>query len=152
MDSFCNILSEEQTENLHEHLDFVRDHDSDPVHSGPDVFPLTVTSPNSTEIKLWCAIHIAEKNHDLLICEFELEDDHIYPLFSPAEEETPPLPEDTLNSSPSEQDLLESTLSASRPLRMLRNARKRRGQAAAMEVFSLMSQIQGNLSSLFFII
>ena len=152
MDSFCNILSEEQTENLHEHLDFVRDYDSDPVHSGPDVFPLTVTSPNSTEIKLWCAIHIAEKNPDLLICEFELEDDHIYPLFSPAEEETPPLPEDTLNSSPSEQDLLESTLSASRPLRMLRNARKRRGQAAAMEVFSLMSQIQGNLSSLFFII
>ncbi|PWW80730.1 hypothetical protein C7212DRAFT_160977 [Tuber magnatum] len=147
LDSFCNILSEEQAENLYEHLDFVRGYVSDPVHSGPDVFPLAITSPNSTEIKLWCAIHIAEKKPDLLICEFELEDDHIYPLFSPTEEEAPPLPEDTLNSNPSEQDLLESTLSASRPLRVLRHARKQRGQAATMEVFNLMSQIQEQLSS-----
>ncbi|KAG0124697.1 GAF domain-like protein [Tuber indicum] len=98
--SFCNILSEEQAENLYEHLDF-----------------------------------------------FELEDNHIYPLFSPAEEETLPPPKDTLNSNPSEQDLLECTLSVSRPLRVLRHARKRRGQAAVMEVFNLMSQIQEQLSS-----
>ncbi|KAG0640812.1 hypothetical protein HOY80DRAFT_1008851 [Tuber brumale] len=147
LDSFCNIISEEQAENLYEHLDFVRDYDSDSVHPGPHVFPIAITSSNSIEIKLWCAIHIAEKNPDLLICEFELEDDHIYPLFSPAEEETPPPPEDTLNSNPSEQDLLESTLSASRPLRVLRHARKRKGQAAIMEVFNLMSQIQEQLSS-----
>ncbi|RPB00553.1 hypothetical protein L873DRAFT_1679861 [Choiromyces venosus 120613-1] len=147
LESFCNILSEEQAENLYEHLDFVREYVSDPVQSGPDVFPLAITSPNSTEIKLWCAIHIAEKNPDLLICEFELKDDHIYPLFSPTEEETPLPPEDTLNSNPSEQDLLESTLSASRPLRVLRHARKRKGQAAAMEAFNLMSQIQEQLSS-----
>ncbi|CAZ83363.1 unnamed protein product [Tuber melanosporum] len=100
--SFCNILSEEQAENLYEHLDFET---------------------------------------------FELEGNHIYPLFSPAEEETPPPPEDTLNSNPSEQDLLESTLSASRPLRVLMHARKRRGQAAVMEVFNLMSQFQEQLSS-----
>jgi hypothetical protein len=54
------------------------------------------------------------------------------------------IPEDTLGSTPSEEDFLESTLCMSRPLRVLRRARKRRGQAATMEVFNLMSQIQGN--------
>ncbi|CUS12986.1 unnamed protein product [Tuber aestivum] len=147
LDGFCDILSEEQAESLYEHLDFVREYVS--VHSGPDVFPLAITSPNSTEIKLWCAVHIAEKSSGLLICEFELEDDHIYPLFSRTEEETLPPPEDTLNSTPSEQDLLESTLSGSKPLRVLRHARGQRGQVAAMEVFNLMSQIQGSSSNPF---
>lgn len=142
LDSFCDILSDEQAENLFEHLEFVRDDTSELVYSGPDVFPLIVIAPDSTNIKLWCAIHISEKNPDLVICELELEDDYLYPLFSPAEEE--PGPEDTLGSSPSEQDLLESTTSMSRPLRVLRHARKRRGQAAAMEVFNLMGQIQGD--------
>lgn len=142
---FCDILSAEQTESLYEHLDFVRESISDPASSGPDVFPLSITTPDSAEIKLWCAVHVSEKNPGLVICEFELEDDNIYPLFRPADgEEEGVFPEDTLHLDPSEKDLQESTLSASRPLKMLRHLRKRRGQAAAMEVFNLMSQIQGN--------
>lgn len=84
-----------------------------------------------------------------MVCELELEDDHLFPLFSPAEEDGNPLPpEDILGSNPTEQELLESRMSMSKPLRILRRVRKRRGQAAAMEVFNLMSQIQGNYKSL----
>lgn len=145
LDNFCNILSEEQVENFYEHLDFVRGDSSESVQR-PEVFPLIVTAPDSTNIKFLCAIHIPEGNQDLIVCELELEDDQLFPLFSPAEEVSSPIPpEDTLHSNPSEQELLESTTSISKSLRVLRHARKRRGQAAALEVFGLMSQIQGNM-------
>lgn len=147
LDNFCDILSEEQAEELHDHLGFVRDGTFELEHSGPDVFPLIIIAPDSTNIKLWCAIHISNNNQDLMVFELELEDDHLFPLFSPADEELSPLPpEDTLGSDPTEQELLESTISMSKPLRVLRHARKRRGQAAAMEVFNLLGQIQGNHS------
>ncbi|KAH0614791.1 uncharacterized protein H6S33_000427 [Morchella sextelata] len=146
LSDFCNILSEEQAENLYEHLDFARDDSSDLQNSGPEVFPLVITAPDSTRIKVWCAIHITDANPDLIVCEFELEDDQLFPLFNP-EDEVFNIPEDTLGSTPSEEDFLESTLCMSRPLRVLRRARKRRGQAATMEVFNLMSQIQDQLSS-----
>lgn len=145
LDNFCNILPEEQVENLYEHLDFVRN-DSSELVQRPEVFPLIITAPDSTNIKFLCAIHIPERNQDLIVCELELEDDQLFPLFSPAEEVSNPLPpEDTLHLSPSEQELLESTTSISKSLRVLRHARKRRGQAAALEVFGLMSQIQGDI-------
>lgn len=147
LDDFCNILSEEQAENLYEHLDFVQDDSSELVHSRPEVFPLIIIAPDSTNIKFLCAIHIPEGNKDLIVCELELEDDKLFPLFSPAEEVSSPLPpEDTLHSNPSEQELLESTVSISKSLRVLRHTRKRRGQAAALEAFGLLSQIQGNMT------
>lgn len=145
LDNFCNILPEEQAESLYEHLDFVRN-DSSELVQRPEVFPLTIIAPDSTSIKFLCAIHIPERNQNLIVCELELEDDQLFPLFSPAEEVSSPLPpEDTLHLSSSEQQLLESTTSISKSLRVLRHARKRGGQAAALEVFGLMSQIQGDI-------
>lgn len=146
LDDFCDILSEEQAEILYEHLDFVRNDSSESVHPRPEVFPFIIIAPDSTNIKFLCAIHIPQGNLDLIVCELELEDDQLFPLFSPADEASSPLPpEDTLHSNPSEQELLESTTSISKSLRVLRHTRKRRGQAAALEVFGLMSQIQGNI-------
>lgn len=146
LESFCDILSEEQTDNLLDHVDFVRDEDVDPAVNGPEVFTLAIRSPAGKNQKMWCAMHINEANHDLIICEFELEDDHMYPLV-PHGEATPEPPEDTLQSDPTPEEYSESTVNVSKPLRVLRSARKRKGEAAAMEVFNIMSQVQEQLAN-----
>ena len=146
LESFTDILSEEQTDNLLDHIDFIRDEDMDPATNGPEVFTLTVRTPSRKMNKVWCAMHINESNHDLIICEFELEDDPIHPLV-PTDETTPEPPEDTLNSEPTAEEFAESTINASKPLRVLRSARKRKGEAAAMEVFNVMSQVQEQLAN-----
>ena len=146
LESFTDILSEEQTENLLDHVDFIRSEDVDPATNGPEVFTLAIRSPARKMHKMWCAMHSNENNRDLIICEFELEDDPINPLV-PRDEGTPEPPEDTLQSDPTPEEYAESTTNASKPLRVLRNARKRKGEAAAMEVFNIMSQVQEQLAS-----
>lgn len=146
LDSFTDVLSEEQTDNLLDHIDFIRDEDADVMTNGPEVFTMSIRTPHRKVQKLWCAIHINESNHNLIICEFELEDDLQYPLVPP-NDHTPEPPEDTLNSNPTEQEFAESTQNISRPLRVLRSARKRKGEAAAMEVFNIMSQVQEQLAA-----
>ncbi|KAJ2903946.1 hsp90-like protein [Zalerion maritima] len=123
--SFTDILSEERADNFLDHIDFIRDEDSDPASNGPEVFGLTVRPPNKNSIKLWSAVHINPAHPDLV-------------LWSP---------EDTLHSNPTLEELVESTEILSKPLRVLRNARRRRGDAGAMQVFDIMSQIQEQLAS-----
>ncbi|KAI5255211.1 hypothetical protein E4T42_01980 [Aureobasidium subglaciale] len=146
LDSFTDILSEDQTDNLLDHVDFIRDEDANVSSNGPEVFTMSIRTPQRKLQKLWCAMHITDKNPGLIICEFELEDDPDFPLV-PANEGTPDLPEDTLSSNPSADEFAESTEIASKPLRVLRSARKRKGEAAAMEVFNVMSQVQEQLAS-----
>jgi light-regulated signal transduction histidine kinase (bacteriophytochrome) len=147
LESFTDILSEEQADNLLDHIDFIKDEESDVVTNGPEVFTLGVKVPGiSRTRKLWCAVHIADANPGLIICEFELEDDPQFPLVPP-NDMTPDLPEDTLSSQPTEDEFLESTEIKSKPLRVLRSARKRKGEAAAMEVFNIMSQVQEQLAT-----
>lgn len=97
-------------------------------------------------VKLWCAIHVHPAHPDLIICEFELDDDHDFPL-RPEDERTPDMPEDTLRGNPTMEELAESTEITSKPLRVLRSARKRRGEAGAMQVFDIMSQVQEQLAA-----
>ena len=146
LESFTDILSEEQADNLLDHVDFIRDEDADVVTNGPEVFTMAIRSPQRKNQKLWCAMHINDRNPNLLICEFELEDDPINPLV-PSNNETPEPPEDTLDSRPTDEELAESTQNTSKPLRVLRSARKRKGEAAAMEVFNIMSQVQEQLAA-----
>ena len=146
LESFTDILSEEQTDNLLDHVDFIRGEDVDPATNGPEVFTLAIRSPARKMHKMWCAMHSNEHNRELIICEFELEDDPINPLVPPGEG-TPEPPEDTLQSEPTPEEFAESTVNASKPLRVLRSARKRKGEAAAMEVFNIMSQVQEQLAS-----
>ncbi|PSK33647.1 Histidine protein kinase 1 [Elsinoe australis] len=146
LDSFTDILSEEQTDNLLDHVDFIRDEDTDVATNGPEVFTMSIRGPTRRSQKLWCAMHINDRNPGLIICEFELEDDPTYPLVPP-NDATPEPPEDTLESDPTPQELEESTQNISRPLRVLRSARKRKGEAAAMEVFNIMSQVQEQLAA-----
>ncbi|KAL2879182.1 hypothetical protein SGCOL_005607 [Colletotrichum sp. CLE4] len=144
--SFLDILSEEQQDNLLDHIDFIRDEDADPAVNGPEVFSLAIRPPKKKSVKLWCAVHINPAHPELVICEFEVDDDHQFPL-RPPEEATPMTPEDTLQSNPTSEELAESTEILSKPLRVLRSARKRRGDAGAMQVFDIMSQVQEQLAA-----
>ncbi|TVY37602.1 Cyanobacterial phytochrome B [Lachnellula occidentalis] len=146
--SFTDIFSEEQSDNLLDHVDFLRDEEVDPASHGPEVFIISIRPPKSSRKgrKLWCAMHINPAAPNLLICEFEIDDDQLYPLV-PQNHESPEPPEDTLRSKPTPEEYAESTMNTSKPLRVLRSARKRKGEAAAMEVFNIMSQVQEQLSS-----
>ncbi|KAH8666279.1 putative cyanobacterial phytochrome B [Xylariales sp. PMI_506] len=144
--SFMDIFTEEQADNLLDHIDFIRDEDTDPSTNGPEVFSISLRPPEWKNTKLWCAIHISPSNSGLIICEFELEDDRIHPL-RPSDEMTPPVPEDTLYQNPTIEEFNESTEVSSKPLRVLRSARKRRGDAGAMQVFDIMSQVQEQLAA-----
>ncbi|CAL3969400.1 unnamed protein product [Diplocarpon coronariae] len=145
--SFTDILSEEQCDNVLDHIDFIRDEEADPATNGPEVFTISIRSPSTRKNqKLWCAMHINPADLDMIICEFELDDDQTYPLI-PLDDDTPEPPEDTLDSRPTQEELEESTHISSKPLRVLRSARKRKGEAAAMEVFNIMSQVQEQLAS-----
>ena len=146
LESFTDILSEEQADNLLDHVDFIRDEDADVVTNGPEVFTMSIRNPQRKNQKLWCAMHINDRHPQLIICEFELEDDPINPLV-PSNDETPEPPEDTLDSRPTEEEFHASTQISSKPLRVLRSARKRKGEAAAMEVFNIMSQVQEQLAA-----
>ncbi|KAK7935497.1 Cyanobacterial phytochrome B [Apiospora marii] len=146
LDNFVDIFSEEQADNLLDHIDFIRDDDADPATNGPEVFSISIRPLGSRSVKLWCAIHVTPANPDLVICEFELEDDHEYPLRGP-DEMTPPVPQDTLYQNPTLEEFNESTEVSSRPLRVLRSARKKRGEAGAMQVFDIMSQVQEQLAA-----
>ncbi|KAK0668485.1 putative signal transduction histidine-protein kinase [Cercophora samala] len=144
---FLDILSEEQADNLLDHIDFIRDEDADPASNGPEVFSLSLRPPGQDRsVKLWCAIHTNPAHPNLIVCEFELDNDVENPL-RPADEETPNMPEDTLQSNPTLEELTESTEILSKPLRVLRSARKRRGEAGAMQVFDIMSQVQEQLAN-----
>lgn len=145
--NFLDILTEEQQENLLDHIDFIRDEDADPSMNGPEVLSLSIRHPKLRKsFKLWCAIHINAAHPDLILCEFELDDDELHPL-RPPNEATPEPPTDTLDSNPTLEELEESTQILSKPLRILRSARKRRGEQGAMQVFDIMSQIQEQLAS-----
>ena len=147
LDSFLDILSEEQADNLLDHLDFIRDEGAgDIIANGPDVFMLSIKPPHARTRRLWCAMHFSETNVGMIVCEFEIEDDTVNPLVSPEEMTTPDIPEDTLGSNPTHDELADSTVNISKPLRVLRSARKKKSEAAAMEVFNIMSQVQEQLS------
>lgn len=137
LNDFCEILSEEQTEEFYENLEFVRS-DTKP---DPEVFSLNIIAPDATVIKLWCALSIHKTDKDMVVCEFELEDDSKYPI-APLEDTSPAFPTDTLKSNPTPEDIAESTRSVSRPLRILKRARQSRGEIAALNVYRLTSQIQ----------
>ncbi|KAL7924906.1 hypothetical protein ACQKWADRAFT_311077 [Trichoderma austrokoningii] len=149
--SFLDILTEEQQDNLLDHIDFIRDEDADPAANGPEVFSLSVRGrkgKRNNNTKLWCALHINLAHPDLIICEFERDNDQEFPLQPPEEKNTPtPNPTDTLNGNPTSEQIGESTEILSKPLRILRSARRKRGDQGAMQVFNIMSQVQEQLAS-----
>ncbi|KAJ5274314.1 hypothetical protein N7505_002859 [Penicillium chrysogenum] len=142
--NFCDILSEEQADTLLDHVGFVRDDAYDLSVHGPDVFNMTIRRADGERCKFWCATHVSQTQKDLIICEFEREDDEVNPL-NVEGLNTPAVPADTLGIVPTPDQLAASTINLSQPLRILRNARRRKGQASSMEAFSILTQIQEQL-------
>lgn len=99
-ENFANFLSKEQAGIFLDHLDFVRT-DADVTSNGPEVFGLSIWSPEQNELKLWCAMHVNDQHQHLVICEFELGDDNENPL-TPREDDLGPVAsmESTLGSDP----------------------------------------------------
>ncbi|PLN79640.1 GAF domain-like protein [Aspergillus taichungensis] len=145
MKSFCDILSDEQADTLLDHVAYVREEGFDPETDGPDVFILSVNNPTGPPVRFWCAVHVNHTNPDIVICEFEREDDRLNPP-SQSISSSPGAPVDTLRADPTPEQLAESTVDISQPLRILRNSRRRRGETASMEVFNIISQIQDQLA------
>ncbi|KEF54446.1 uncharacterized protein A1O9_09613 [Exophiala aquamarina CBS 119918] len=148
LSSFLDIFTEEQADNLMDHLDFIRDEDAADLQSnGPEVFMISIRPPGHRTRKLWCAMHLSETDRSQVICEFEIEDDRTNPLVPPGDSQTPDIPEDTLGSAPTPEEFNDSTINASKPLRVLRTARRKRTEAAAMDVFNILSQVQEQLAN-----
>ena len=146
-ESFTDLLNENQKTVFLEHLDYVRDDSYDLIIDGPEVFLLTIEQPSGDSIRVWCAAHVNQENKDIIICEFELENDRLNPLN--IEDRNPPhTPISALqtNPPPTEAQYTESTVSASNSVRSIRDARFRKGEAASMQVFGVLSQIQAQLS------
>jgi len=109
----------------------------------PKVFNISFMDPSGWIIPAWCAMHFLGGDHNLLICEFELE----------ANMETSPDLGDDLVSTPfnslasDPMDAAASFISMSEPLNI---AEERinlfQGEGRTMEVVNIMSQIQQQLS------
>lgn len=147
MESFTDVLKEDQLATFLEHLDYVRDDSYDLIIDGPEVFLLAIQGPSGDLTRFWCATHVSPENKDIVICEFELEDDQLNPL-NVEDQKLPEIPANALrtNPPPTEEQYVKSTISASHSVRSIRDARRRKGEAAAMQVFGTLSQIQAQLS------
>ncbi|KAL4756725.1 putative sensor histidine kinase/response regulator [Aspergillus foveolatus] len=143
--TLCDIFPEGQADSFLDHVDFVKEEGYDPSVDGPEVFILTVNQPNGSSTRVWCAIHTSPALNGLVICEFELEDDHANPLTASGHI-SPAVPTNTLDVVPTIEQMAGSTITINQPLRVLRRARRRKGEAAAMEVFSIVTQIQEQLA------
>ncbi|KAL4900421.1 hypothetical protein BDW74DRAFT_161915 [Aspergillus multicolor] len=143
--TFCDIFPDEQADNFLDHVDFVKDDGYDPSVDGPEVFILTVNQPDGSTTRVWCAMHTSPALDGLVVCEFELEDDSVNPL-TMSGQISPAAPSNTLDILPTIEQMAGSTMTINQPLRILRRARRRKGEAAAMEVFSIVSQIQEQLA------
>ena len=145
LNNFLDILKGDHADTLLDHIDLIREGTFDPTVDGPDVFLLSLSQPNRKSRRFWVAIHVCPSDPGLIVCEFELEDDQVNPL-NVSGRDTPNTPVTTLGSEPTPEMLAASTSSLNQPLRVLRNARRRRGEAATMEVFSILTQIQDQLA------
>lgn len=146
--SFCDIMGSDEKDNFLDQLDFTHHEPRDLAVDGPAVFLLSLNQPEGSVDAVrnyWCAVHVNPKSEDLIICEFELEDDKQNPL-TPPDGTQPVTPRDTLGMEPTPDELASSTTKSSRPLRALRRARRKHGGAYSMEVFDVMFQIQEQLA------
>lgn len=145
LENFLDIFSEDQQESLLAHVEFVRDESTDLTLSGPEIFTIWVKHPGGNSVKFWCAIHMNPTEPDLVICEFERENDPDYPL-RPADITPPPEPRNMLFNEYTLEELKESTEVLSKPLRLPQRLRAGRGDSCGLQVFDLMTQIQDQLA------
>ncbi|GAA5950234.1 hypothetical protein JCM21900_003518 [Sporobolomyces salmonicolor] len=177
--SLSDLLSEDEAEALRDAIDALDDRDLDPSNeeSGPYTFTLTghglpgtgmrdARSPERLEWTCHAAIHRPnrEQRPNLVVLELELVDDQLNPLSTTPSEPITPEERDGFAEpdaygvngliNPTEADLLESTVSLAKPLRVLARAKARQAKRAnksgsrimgEIDVLRLLSQINEQL-------
>lgn len=152
--SIMDILTEEQQENLQTHIDSVKEDDDTLSLSGPEIFNTSIKNRDGKRVKLWCAVHINPNRPELVVCEFEREDDPQYPLIphnasSPNSSSTstqPTQPANTLMAMPTDDGVVKTTQVTSRPLRVSYKTRVGKSTSNPMQIFDLLGQIQDQLA------
>ncbi|KAJ5925336.1 CheY-like superfamily [Penicillium verhagenii] len=140
--SFCDILQEDQEETLLYHINSIREDIHDPSVDGPEIFSVSVITGCGEIRRFWCAAHVSQTQTDLIICELELEDDNINPLNTSGTQTSPVGPS---SDSRGTEGPMTSNIDLSQILRTFRNARRGRGEAAALEMFGSLPRIQEQL-------
>lgn len=132
----------------------------------PEVFLLNGRRESGETWCCWTAVHSSVANQPLITLELELRYDDTHPLIlkSPSsrraqqpsigqEDGTEPIitekagMDGTGFDAFSEEDLLESTTSCSKPIRRVRRSVLRGDESGSMEIFSILSQINEQLSA-----
>jgi light-regulated signal transduction histidine kinase (bacteriophytochrome) len=105
----------------------------------PDVFQISLTSLRGAPIPLYCAMH-QNVESDLIICEFELEQD----LFNPIGplDSLPDEPVQIIQHQATEAERLLSTTSKSRPIHALEMVRQKSRPPSGLDMFQILSEIQ----------
>ncbi|KAJ5556556.1 hypothetical protein N7494_000471 [Penicillium frequentans] len=141
LQNFCGIMQGDQADTLLYHINSVHEDIYDAGLDGPEVFSLSLITGDGETRRFWCAAHTNQAQKDLVICELELEDDWINPLYTSG---TKTSPIDT-NTDHTGEKFASRHINLSQPLRTFRNARRSNGEAAAMELFGALTQIQEQL-------
>jgi light-regulated signal transduction histidine kinase (bacteriophytochrome) len=145
--SFTELLSQDQESVLRDHIAFCRVEQQQPNDlDGPEVFLITGKSQDDRpDWTCWCAMHIGPGT-DLIVLEFELEEDHLFPLATPLDQQPGEggRSADVEPYEPTEEDYLESTHKESKPLRLL--SRRQTRINSPMEHFSILSQVNEQLA------
>ncbi|KAF2679854.1 hypothetical protein K458DRAFT_434754 [Lentithecium fluviatile CBS 122367] len=109
----------------------------------PKVFSISFMDPAGYIIPAWCAMHFLGGDHNLLVCEFELEDS--LGISQTLLDDLPSTPHNTLDSDPT--DAGSSFIARSDPLNISgETVNMFQGEGRTMEVVNVMSQIQRQLS------
>lgn len=151
LDSLTQLFNEEQENILRDHIAFCRAERYEPHDlDGPEVFQLTGQSQDSQrgEWTCWVALHIAPQS-DLIVLEFELEEDNLFPLATPLDQEYKDQVRSTISVEPNEhtqEDFMESTKNESKPLRLLSRRQTHKNVSSPMEHFSILSQVNEQLA------
>ena len=150
--SFTELLSEEQENILRDHIAFCRAEQREPRDlDGPEVFQLTGQSQDDQrgEWTCWVALHLAPHT-DLIVLEFELEEDNRCPLSTPLDQDYMDQVQSTISPQPNQhtqEEFMESTTKESKPLRLLSRGKSKKNTTSPMEHFSILSQVNEQLAS-----
>lgn len=139
---FTDLLSQSDKKEFVSRVKALR---STEQRTNPDVFTVSLTSLVGLPTPLFCAMHL---HHDsnLIVCEFELERDVFNPTY-PSDDGLPDEPVQITDNSATEEDLLKSTTSRSKPLYAVGIARERNRTLGSLELFQVLSEIQQQLGN-----
>jgi hypothetical protein len=146
LNNFTDVFTPDQAYDYITYVDLLENGGLDVQANGPEVFSLNIVSDQEGSRNLWCAMHQDCINPGLIVCEFELEDDQLYPLVSPLS-----LMTGTSKRSPNDSLELEGasrqrTEEMQHP-RVKWRARQPRGVPAAMQALNNMANIQEQLAT-----